>query len=147
MSNLLRPMNCSPLVASVHGVSQARILEWAAISFSRGSTQGSNLHLLGLLLGRQTLYQWAQRHIRMYLYHFAVHWKPTQQHKSTLPQLKKKNPSSKVHEFKIFLNNPSTRHQSVSDRDDYETIRKPWFLQKKMVVLDISTFQFCITFK
>ena len=28
-------MNCSPPGVSAHGVSQARILEWAAISFSR----------------------------------------------------------------------------------------------------------------
>ena len=28
---------CSPRGSSVHGISQARTLEWAAISFSRGS--------------------------------------------------------------------------------------------------------------
>ena len=33
------PMDCSPLGSSVHGVLQARILEWVAISFSRGSSQ------------------------------------------------------------------------------------------------------------
>ena len=31
------PMNCSPPGSSVHGISQARILEWVAISSSRGS--------------------------------------------------------------------------------------------------------------
>ena len=31
------PMNCSLPVSSVHGISQARILEWVAISFSRES--------------------------------------------------------------------------------------------------------------
>ena len=31
------PMDCSPPGSSIHGVSQARILEWVAISFSRGS--------------------------------------------------------------------------------------------------------------
>ena len=29
-------MDCSPPASSVHGISQARILEWVAISFSRG---------------------------------------------------------------------------------------------------------------
>ena len=29
------PMDCSPPGCSVHGISQARILEWVAISFSR----------------------------------------------------------------------------------------------------------------
>ena len=32
----------SPPGSSVHGIFQARILEWVAISFSRGSSQGSN---------------------------------------------------------------------------------------------------------
>ena len=34
---LCNPMDCSPPVASVHGISQTRILEWVVISFSRGS--------------------------------------------------------------------------------------------------------------
>ena len=33
------PMDCSLLGSSVHGIFQARILEWAPISFSRGSSQ------------------------------------------------------------------------------------------------------------
>ena len=33
------PMDCSLSGFSVHGISQARILKWAAISFSRGSSQ------------------------------------------------------------------------------------------------------------
>ena len=33
------PMNYIPPGPSVHGISQARILEWVAISFSRGSSQ------------------------------------------------------------------------------------------------------------
>ena len=32
-------MDCSVLGSSVHGILQARILEWVAISFSRGSFQ------------------------------------------------------------------------------------------------------------
>lgn len=31
------PMDCSPPGSSVHGILQARILEWVVISFSRGS--------------------------------------------------------------------------------------------------------------
>ena len=31
------PMDCSPPCSSVHGIFEARILEWVAISFSRGS--------------------------------------------------------------------------------------------------------------
>ena len=33
------PMDCSPPGPFVHGISWARILEWVAISFSRGSSQ------------------------------------------------------------------------------------------------------------
>ena len=35
---LCDPMDCSPSGSSVHGILQARILEWVAISFSRGSS-------------------------------------------------------------------------------------------------------------
>ena len=36
---LCNPMDCSLLGSSVHGIFQARVLEWIAISFSRGSSQ------------------------------------------------------------------------------------------------------------
>ena len=39
MSNSLWPMDCSPPGSSVHGISPARMLEWVAISSSRGSSQ------------------------------------------------------------------------------------------------------------
>ena len=44
---LCDPMDCSLSGSSVHEISQARILEWIAISFSRESSQGLNLHVLG----------------------------------------------------------------------------------------------------
>ena len=36
---LCNPMDCSLLISSVLGISQARTLKWVAISFSRGSSQ------------------------------------------------------------------------------------------------------------
>ena len=39
---LLDPMDCSLPRSSVHGIFQARVLEWVAISFSRGSPQPRN---------------------------------------------------------------------------------------------------------
>ena len=36
---LCSPMDCSLLGSSVHGIFQIRILEWVAISFSRGPSQ------------------------------------------------------------------------------------------------------------
>ena len=52
---LCSPMDYSLPGSSIHGILQARVLEWVAISFSRGifPTQGSNP---GLLHCRQTLY-------------------------------------------------------------------------------------------
>ena len=39
MSYSLDPMDCSLPGSSVHGILWARILEWGAIPFSRGSSQ------------------------------------------------------------------------------------------------------------
>ena len=39
-------MDCSPPGSFIHGISQARIPEWIAISSSRGSSHGSNLRFL-----------------------------------------------------------------------------------------------------
>ena len=36
---LCDPMDCNPSGSSVHGILQARILEWVAMPFSRGSSQ------------------------------------------------------------------------------------------------------------
>ena len=52
---LCDPMDCSPLGSSVHGTFQARILEWIAISFSKGSSQSKDLNP-GFLHCRQNLY-------------------------------------------------------------------------------------------
>ena len=39
VSSFLQPMDCSPPGSSVQGISQARILEWVAVSFCSGSSQ------------------------------------------------------------------------------------------------------------
>ena len=51
-------MDCGLPGSSVHRISQARILKWVAISFSRRSSQprDPNPHLLHLLQCRQILY-------------------------------------------------------------------------------------------
>ena len=46
VSDSLDPMDCSPPGPSVHGILQARILEWVAISSSRGSSRpGGQTHV------------------------------------------------------------------------------------------------------
>ena len=52
------PMDCSPPGSSVHGISQARILEWIAISFSRGSSQPRDQTLISCI-SKRILYHWA----------------------------------------------------------------------------------------
>ena len=38
VSDFCDPMDCSPAGSSAYGILQARILEWVAIPFSRGSS-------------------------------------------------------------------------------------------------------------
>ena len=45
------PMDCSPLGSSVYGISQAKILEWFAISFSRRSSPPKDRTLISCLIG------------------------------------------------------------------------------------------------
>ena len=49
---LCSPLDCSPPGSSGHGISQARILELVAISYSRGSSQPRDQ----TCIGRQILY-------------------------------------------------------------------------------------------
>ena len=68
---LCDPMDCGPPGSSVHGISQARLLEWVAMSFSRGSSRPRDWTNIfcGSCIGRQILYHWAT-------------WKPTEEDES-----------------------------------------------------------------
>ena len=57
------PMDCSLPGSSIHGILQARILEWVAMPSSRGSSQPrvETMSLLVSCIGRHVLYQ--QRHL------------------------------------------------------------------------------------
>ncbi|XP_059738677.1 protein FAM25A isoform X1 [Bos taurus] len=46
-------MDCSLSGSSVHGIFQARVLEWIAISFSRGSSRPRNRTLVSRIAGRR----------------------------------------------------------------------------------------------
>ena len=58
------PMDCSPPSSSVHGVFQARILEWVATSSSRGSSQTRDWTRISCT-GRWILYHWATREAQL----------------------------------------------------------------------------------
>ena len=58
---LCDPMDCSPPGSSVHGILQARILEWVAMSSSTGSSWPKDWTYISCVssIGRQILYHWA----------------------------------------------------------------------------------------
>ena len=62
VSNSVTPMDCSPPGSSVHGISQARISEWVAIPFCRGSCQPRDRTYVSCI-GRWILYQGATREV------------------------------------------------------------------------------------
>ena len=57
------PMDWSPSSSPVHKISQARILEWVAISFSRGSSQPKDQTHISCVscTDKQILYHWTTR--------------------------------------------------------------------------------------
>ena len=61
------PLTVAPPGSSVHGISQARLLEWVAISYSRGSSQPRD----------QTRDSWVSYTGRQILYHCATWEAPT----------------------------------------------------------------------
>ena len=64
---LCDPMDCSPPGSSVHGISQARILEWVAISFSRGSSPSRDQTQVSCIAGRVFII-WATNSSQFWLY-------------------------------------------------------------------------------
>ena len=62
---LWNPMDYSPLGSSVHGILQARILEWVAISFFRGSFQLRDRTWVSCIAGRFFTF-WTTREARMF---------------------------------------------------------------------------------
>ena len=65
---LCNPIDCSLPDSSVHGISQAKILEWVAISFSRGFSWPRGWTHVSCI-GRLVLYHWtaAQCYIKDHL--------------------------------------------------------------------------------
>ena len=53
VSDSCDPMDCSPTGSSVHGVFEARVLEWVAISFSRRSSQHRDRTWVSCIVGRR----------------------------------------------------------------------------------------------
>ena len=58
------PMSCSPPGSSVHGILQARILEWVAIPFSRRSSQSRDRTQVSCIVGG-FFTNWAIREVQL----------------------------------------------------------------------------------
>ena len=103
-------MDCSPQGSSLHGTSQARILEWVAISFSRGSSwPRDQTHICCVsYIGRQTFlplsYQGSPK----------IYWKT---------------------KYKLTCSN---FHFSVSTRETLDDSVKPDFLQVHQTKLSFT---------
>ena len=65
------PMECSPTGSSVYGISQARILEWVAIFFSRGSSQPRDQTHISYT-GKRILQHWATWEALLYILHLQI---------------------------------------------------------------------------
>ena len=59
---LCDPMDCSLPGSSVHGIFKTRVLEWVAISFSRGSSQPRDQTQVSWVVGRRFTI-WATREV------------------------------------------------------------------------------------
>ena len=64
---LCDPMDYSLLCSSIHGIFLARILEWVAISFSRGSSRPRGWTWVSLIVGRHVII-WATREVYQILW-------------------------------------------------------------------------------
>ena len=73
---LCNPMDCSPPGSSVHGIFQARTLEWVAISFSRRSSRPRDWTRISCVscIGRKILYHWATWEAHNNMDRFCKHY-------------------------------------------------------------------------
>ena len=73
VSDSVTSMDCSPRGSSVQGISQAKMLEWAAISYSRGSSQPRDQTHVSCVscIGRRILYQFCHLLLLLLLSRFS----------------------------------------------------------------------------
>ena len=77
-------MDCSLPGSSVHGISQSRILEWVAVSSSRGSSRPRDRTHISCI-GRQILYPWTT---------WETHWGKSSSHICRVTNLRVQTDSS-----------------------------------------------------
>ena len=118
---LCDPMDCSPPGSSVHGILQARILEWVVMPSFRGSSWPWNRIRISqrLLHWRQILYQWATWEVydrHKLFYHQTIPLFDIYPSNLFPEYIKKKcitNTHNKMKEFKGLCWAKHTRHKRV----------------------------------
>ena len=99
---LCEPMDCSLPGYSVHGILQARILEWVAISSSKGSSWPRDWTRVSCTscTGRQVLYHWATREAQVSIFDYfkiSVQFSRSVMSNSLRPHLNRSTPGLPVH--------------------------------------------------
>ena len=127
---LCDPMGCSPLDSSVHGISQARILEWAAISSSRGCSRHRDQTCVSRFLSSdQIRSDQSLSHVRL----FAAPWIAARQASLSITNSRSSlwltSIESVMPSSHLILSSPSplapnpSQHQSISNES---TLRMRW---------------------
>ena len=82
---LCGPTDCSPSGSSVHGILQARILEWVAISFSRGSSRPRDRTQVSHIAGKY-FNLWVTREVEEKLKREIKEYLETHEDKNSIPK-------------------------------------------------------------
>ena len=98
--SLFNPMDCNLPGSSVNGIFNARVLEWVAISFSRGSSWPRDLTPVFRIVGR-CFTIWATREAQLHALHAWCSLK------------KKKSCKYKYFELIIGKDNPTQKHNNA----------------------------------
>ena len=114
---LCDPVDCSLPGSSVHGILQTRILEWVAISFSRGSSRPRDQTRVSRIGGRR-FNLWATRLCNYYSIPLYYDWSAEKLQNSVSPKLPcnrktcnhLKNPYAYENYFGIFWKIQMPRH-------------------------------------
>ena len=129
---LCDPVECSLPGSSVHGILQARILEWVAISFSRGSSRPRDSTWVSHIAGRR-FNLWATREAPFLLYRslliIEVYWNTEWSRAKTNRVLPRKCTGHNKHPL------PTTQEKTLCmDITRWSTPKSDWLysLQPKM---------------